>query len=68
MIGPLSFSVQEKFMRGNFSPLNNSGATVDDYCMTFPDRLLPEFLTIETVIYSISHYYGSTHIAIDFGS
>ncbi len=68
MIGPLSDSDQEKFMQGKFSPQDRIGATVVDYFMTFPEMLFPELLTIETVIYSISHYYGGTHIAIDFGS
>lgn len=67
MIGPLSDREQEIFMQGNFSPQDSIGATITDYGMIFPDLRFPELLASETVIYNISHYYGGTHIAIDFG-
>gem|GEM_PF-1227932 len=67
-IGPLSDSDQEQFMQGKFSRQDSIGAKVVDYFMTFPEMLFPELLTLETVIYYISHYYGGTHLAIDFGS
>lgn len=68
MIGPLSESDQEKFMRGDFSRHDSIGATITDYGICFPDLSFPELLSSDTVLYCIDHYYGGTHIAIDFGS
>ena len=67
MIGPLSVSDQEKFSRGDFSPNDSIGATVAEYCPTFPETLFPELLSPETVIFVIYHYYGGINIVIDFG-
>jgi hypothetical protein len=67
MIGPLSASDQEKFMQGIVSPRDKTGKTVAGYCIRFPEKLFPELLSSETVIFMISHYYGGTYIVIDFG-
>ena len=68
MIGPLSDSDQEVFMRGEFSRQDSIGATVAGYCITFPENLFPELLAPETVIFYNSHYYGGSNIVFDFGS
>jgi hypothetical protein len=68
MIGPLSDSDQEKFMRGDFSPQDSIGVTITDYGMIFPDLRFPGLLSSETVLYYVDHHFGGTHLAIDFGS
>ena len=68
MIGPLSDSDQEQFMQGKFSQQDSIGEKVTGYYITFPEMFFPELLASETVIYNISHYYGGSNIAIDFGS
>jgi hypothetical protein len=68
MIGPLSDSDQEEFMEGEFSQHDSIGVKVAGYCIRFPENLFPELLAPETVIFFISHYYGGSHIVIDFGS
>jgi hypothetical protein len=67
MIGPLSASDQENFKQGIVSPQDNTGKTVAGYCIRFPEKLFPELLSSETVIFLIDHYYGGTYIVIDFG-
>jgi hypothetical protein len=56
----LSETTEMKFLAGDIQINDPTSREVDRYLKRFPDRLFPQILPINTIIYHLSSYPGSS--------
>lgn len=65
---PISRKDQEEFSRAEFRPEDRVACLIAEYCRDFPDKMFPELLLEETVIFKAEKTHSSVRFAVDLGA